>query len=668
MRLEKFRVTHFRNINDSGWIQLAENTALVGRNESGKTNLLHALASLNGAATTHPPCVARDFPADRLRSEHSDELDVVVSSWQLTEQESAELAEIMPRAEGVKTLEIGRGYPAERWVRFPGLPESMTPVEKAKELVAALLASASSDDDAPDPIWNQALDALQTAVSRRAEDHRAWASDVTQALTLLQEPVQLGGVELGSEARGALEQIAELATQMANDSERENAARQWVFRKLPRFLYLAQYPEIDGQMNLAEFVMRRRQGQPEPGDACFEMLLRVSGIDPEELDSLLSEDHELRRQLVSRAGAVLTRTLRELWSDRALKVRFNLDGDHFNTLVCDPTALCDIEVNLNQRSSGFRWFFSFFVMLAAGGEDGSSSSAILLLDEPGLHLHAVGQKDLVRYLTEGIRNQTILATQSPFMLPSGASSAVRTVTFDEEAGATVDEEGAFDAGELAPRLHNAVSGVAQGLFGDAPRLVVEDLTDLWYLHAVSEFLADQGKPALPKELSVTPAGGASMVPTLLELLGQRNGHVVLSSRPVSESAEQDSNASPGPENTIFIGEGLENPPPDEVMLEDLVEPAAYERFVRFAYREKLKDKKLEPDPSIGGIVKRYQDAFARLGLEFSRVQPARLVVGGSQRNMLAFLSGRGLERLERLVARIRERHEAPSGAAESPKS
>ena len=34
--------------------------------------------------------------------------------------------------------------------------------------------------------------------------------------------------------------------------------------------------------------------------------------------------------------------------------------------------------------------------------------------------------------------------------------------------------------------------MAQGLFGDAPRLVVQDLTDLWYLHAVSEFLADQG--------------------------------------------------------------------------------------------------------------------------------------------------------------------------------
>ena len=48
MRLKQFRVTNFRNINDSGWIDLAGTTALVGRNESGKTNLLHALRCISG--------------------------------------------------------------------------------------------------------------------------------------------------------------------------------------------------------------------------------------------------------------------------------------------------------------------------------------------------------------------------------------------------------------------------------------------------------------------------------------------------------------------------------------------------------------------------------------------------------------------------------------------
>ncbi len=40
MRLLSFRVTDFRSVEDSGWIEADSVTALIGTNESGKTNLL----------------------------------------------------------------------------------------------------------------------------------------------------------------------------------------------------------------------------------------------------------------------------------------------------------------------------------------------------------------------------------------------------------------------------------------------------------------------------------------------------------------------------------------------------------------------------------------------------------------------------------------------------
>lgn len=49
MILESFRVTNFRSINSSGNIKVSRITALLGRNESGKSNLLRALQSLNPA-------------------------------------------------------------------------------------------------------------------------------------------------------------------------------------------------------------------------------------------------------------------------------------------------------------------------------------------------------------------------------------------------------------------------------------------------------------------------------------------------------------------------------------------------------------------------------------------------------------------------------------------
>ncbi|MCL6252260.1 AAA family ATPase, partial [Altererythrobacter sp. KTW20L] len=49
MRLKKFKITNFRSVEDSGWIDAEQVTALVGVNESGKTNLLLPLWKLNPA-------------------------------------------------------------------------------------------------------------------------------------------------------------------------------------------------------------------------------------------------------------------------------------------------------------------------------------------------------------------------------------------------------------------------------------------------------------------------------------------------------------------------------------------------------------------------------------------------------------------------------------------
>ncbi|WP_374292785.1 hypothetical protein [Paenirhodobacter enshiensis] len=47
MKLKKFRVTGFRSVTDSGWIDASDVTALIGENEAGKTNLLLPLWKLN---------------------------------------------------------------------------------------------------------------------------------------------------------------------------------------------------------------------------------------------------------------------------------------------------------------------------------------------------------------------------------------------------------------------------------------------------------------------------------------------------------------------------------------------------------------------------------------------------------------------------------------------
>jgi predicted ATP-dependent endonuclease of OLD family len=68
MILKSYRVTDFKSITDSGEIRVDDKiTALVGKNESGKTACLEALYRLNPVPTGHPDTfeALRDFPRAR---------------------------------------------------------------------------------------------------------------------------------------------------------------------------------------------------------------------------------------------------------------------------------------------------------------------------------------------------------------------------------------------------------------------------------------------------------------------------------------------------------------------------------------------------------------------------------------------------------------------------
>ncbi len=47
MKLVKARVTHYKSIDDSEWVEMDNVTCLVGKNEAGKTAFLKALQKLS---------------------------------------------------------------------------------------------------------------------------------------------------------------------------------------------------------------------------------------------------------------------------------------------------------------------------------------------------------------------------------------------------------------------------------------------------------------------------------------------------------------------------------------------------------------------------------------------------------------------------------------------
>lgn len=119
MKLTTFRIKNFRSINDSGPVAVAKLTSLVGRNESGKSNLLLALQTLNPPGGPKDLKSVKDFPRHRRLSECTDDTPVVSTTWELDTDEQARLAELFPRAADVRLVDIGRRYKAStRWITF----------------------------------------------------------------------------------------------------------------------------------------------------------------------------------------------------------------------------------------------------------------------------------------------------------------------------------------------------------------------------------------------------------------------------------------------------------------------------------------------------------------------------------------------------------------------
>ena len=362
----------------------------------------------------------------------------------------------------------------------------------------------------------------------------------------------------------------------------------------------------------------------KPGDEYFEKMCKVAGLSPEELHELIN-DPETRNQLANRASAVVTGEIRRLWNDRPLKIRFHVDGNYLNTMISDPTATYDVEVNLNERSRGFLWFFSFYITFSADTEGGNAENAILLLDEPGLYLHAKSQEDLLHHFENDFSNQIIYSTHSPFMVPTHSLDSVRTVNIREGEGTTVTNDPSGDSSTLFPLQAALGYDLAQSLFIGPNNLVVEGVTDFWILSSISDHLADIGRVGLARNLTLTPAGGAQKVSYMVALLSSENLNVLVlldEERDARSSSEEMIKAKLiSDRNVVFVTEGFSAPAPKEADIEDLLDPSVYESLVRESYAKELSGMTLTLNSHIPRIAKRVESGLADLGIDFHKTRP-----------------------------------------------
>lgn len=678
MKLKTFRVQQFRSIRDSGEINLAFSktpdgqdrslTALVGRNESGKSNLLVALQTLNPPEGIKPLTMIKDFPRDRHPDEWKGTFTFLRTRWELQETEIADLTRIGEAFAKVTTADVSRDYDGMLYIGFDkvGRPPFDvagfgSTIRKIGPVISAMAKGLGEDTETTD--LTASLAALTTR-SMLGAGTATWCKETLAKIAALRDAIGEAGKVPSDEVDQLLAGVEEQAGAVVGYEAAAAKARSYVQERLPKMIYVAEFPELSGHQNLEELLYESHPHRRERTDLSekhinFVKMAKVAGFDPKQLHDLGADGHEDRSQLLNRAGAVISTRLRERWKDRPLKVRFNLDGVHLDTLVSDPNSTYDVEVNLDERSRGLRWFFAFYVTFTADTMDGGDADgAMLLLDEPGLFLHAMSQADLLNHFKADFPNQIVYTTHSPFMIPPNDIASARTVNIDQERGTVVTNDPSGDERTMFPLQAALGWTLAQSLFVGANNLLVEGVTDFWILSSISGWLNQNGGKGLPAGLALTPVGGAGKMTYMAALLSgqQLNVFALLDADSAGrEAAKELVHRKLLPQKSVFhVSDAFAGELP-EADIEDLLDVGVYDEMVRAAYAKELGKRKLILNDKIPRVVKRYELAFKDLGLDFDKARPARRFLTEMGVRPKDLVSPQAQKRFEKLFDLIRSR-------------
>jgi hypothetical protein len=562
MKLKKARVQNYWSIHDTGWFGIEDDkTVLVGPNEAGKTAVLRALQTVNtppGRGVELNPL--RDYPRSRYREIDDGTIklaDVVVATaaFTLEDHDRVLLSEYAPHLETATELYLSRYYDGTRKYWFGDLEmwTDYADIEKALDVLRAGLqvrADAAEPSSSPadgalatDPeAMTQAIDELRdltaewepttTVRGRRAISLGEWLDTATALLT---DDPQIS--EAATTVRAAVTRAAEVVE--AFDALEGH---------IPFFVYLSQYVKVQPRIHLGRLAAQEAADDIDEeydfGNLC---LLRYLGLSARELADLgrgipdvRTESGELirpnaedvaayqarldrRGYKLNAAAMTLTKAINKVWGDdRELDIL--PDGQYLKVVVRNEDGA---RVELDQGSEGFRWLVSFHVVFEAQARS-NEANAVLLLDEPGVSLHALKQETFRETITKiAARNQTMFTTHSPFMVGSDEMHRVRIVEMkDRETGTLVHQDFAVgDPRSLFLLESHFGYELGRALFEQRRNLVVEGISDYWYLLALSDAAKALGEVALDDDVSIIPAGDAGKIVYHASVLHSRDVRV-----------------------------------------------------------------------------------------------------------------------------------------------
>ena len=612
MKLTQARVINYRSIDDSSWVRVDDVTALVGKNESGKTAFLQAIRKINSISGEEDGFIIRDYPRKGY-----------IKYKKIHDQNPCEVAQ----------------------AEFKLNPEEISQIEA--NFGDGILASD------------------KVIVSKNYKNERNWKINLAESVSQPSNVTTF--TQPSTPAPTSFQSAVQTVEDVSNVSER--ISEQFLEKWLPKFVYFDNYSLMRGKISINELRQRSDNGGPfDDADRTFLSLLTLSGVSLKDLEKDLGYE-DIKVELES-ASITITDEIFEYWQqNRQLKVQFDVSqadprdpaplnqGKILHVRI--ENARHRVTVSFDERSKGFVWFFSFLSYFSHL-EETESGDLVILLDEPGTALHAMAQKDFLRFMDERLspRCQVLYTTHSPFMIDLEKLHRIRLVQDMDGVGTVISDDPVHNDKETVFPLQMALGyQMAQTLFLSPHCLMVNSPSDLIYLQVLGDMVAAESGIRIDPRWVIIPVGSTDNLSTFVTLLGENyvSVAVMMDLTPTNKEkieAINRKNELDG-ENPV---KWVQVTRVRDADIEDLFDPKIYLQLVNLSYAKQL-DQTLtmksitESNPR---IVERLKAYFAKTGIAggvFDRYVPAAYLLENFE-DFKIHISEESIEKAKTLVERI----------------
>lgn len=538
MKVSKAVIHNFKSIAKDCLLQVDRNvTTLVGANNSGRTNVLLALEKFTTG--NHQPDDVCSFSLEGQVAQPNPDLPMISVTFDIEEGDREALTNISPMLGAIGEFTVVRKYSSALSIEgiesLEGyLADIMGQLKKTNVDVRRFLDSCRKE-------WVDIDEQLNMA-SKAVDDFDSVLVSAAKGKTVAQKP------HLTEELASLLNSLSSLREKFTSESERsegegeppkgkveaetasqlvselQSLAEQYesmhyekiaseVSPLLPKFIYVSAVPEnlLKGQVSLDEL-----ETAPED-DTRFMSVRRLIRLADLNLAELKVVSPVQRRSRLKHASNRLTELLHRIWEQEKITITLVTTGANNRELQI-WIGVDDGEDRLPESQGyGFRWYLEFYLAYAAasGRELGHD---VLLLDEAGVYLHPLAQRNLVERLKEiAENNQIIHTTHSSDMLDFDYPDRWRVVTKDEahSIGTQIINEAYQPKGD-----HIGFEVIMKALWGSmvpylipGPKnLIVEGPADVVELRAISRILGKEDEAdamLVSEQIATLPAHGLS---------------------------------------------------------------------------------------------------------------------------------------------------------------